>query len=50
MMPMLVSLGHNGSRDWLTPELGQPYANRYDMSPMLPVGGRGRATLRAAGG
>ncbi len=35
MMGMLVSLGYNGTRDWITPELQQPYAGRHDMIPML---------------
>jgi arylsulfatase A-like enzyme len=38
-MPMLVSLGNHGSRDWITPELAQPYASRHDMIPMLRSAG-----------
>ncbi|WP_431269635.1 sulfatase-like hydrolase/transferase [Dankookia sp. P2] len=33
--PMLVSLGHNGSSDWLRGRLGRIYAKRHDMLPML---------------
>ena len=33
--PMLVSLGHNGSTDWMRGRLGQIYGKRHDMLPML---------------
>ena len=39
VMPMLVSLGHKGSRDWITPEMARPYASRHDMIPMLRSAG-----------
>ncbi len=32
---MLVSLGHGGGRDWLRGNLGQIYAERHDLLPML---------------
>jgi uncharacterized sulfatase len=35
VMGMLVSMGYNGTRDWITPELMLPYATRHDMMPML---------------
>jgi hypothetical protein len=35
MLPLLVSLGHNGSRDWMTGRLEQIYGGRHDMLPML---------------
>jgi arylsulfatase A-like enzyme len=35
MVPLLVSLGHNGSRDWVTGELATIYGKRHDMVPML---------------
>lgn len=35
MVPLLVSLGHNGSRDWMTGELAAIYGKRHDMVPML---------------
>ena len=35
MMGMLVSIGYGGTRDWITPDLEQPYAGRHDMIPML---------------
>lgn len=35
MLGLLVSLGYNGTRDWITPDLEQPYASRHDMIPML---------------
>ena len=35
MLPFLVSLGHNGSRDWMTGDLAAIYGKRHDMVPML---------------
>ncbi|MEK0084362.1 sulfatase-like hydrolase/transferase [Benzoatithermus flavus] len=35
MLPLLVSLGHGGSRDWLTGHLAELYGRRHDMVPML---------------
>jgi uncharacterized sulfatase len=35
IMPLLVSLGHNGSRDWITGDLVDLYGQRHDMIPML---------------
>ena len=35
MMAFLVSLGHNGSRTWMTGQLAQIYGGRHDMVPML---------------
>ncbi len=31
LMSMLVTLGHNGSRDWIRGELAQLYGNRHDL-------------------
>jgi uncharacterized sulfatase len=35
VLPLLVSLGHGGSRAWLTGTLGRIYAERHDLLPML---------------
>ena len=35
MLPFLVSLGHNGSRAWMTGHLAEIYGPRHDMVPML---------------
>jgi uncharacterized sulfatase len=35
MLPLLVSLGHGGRRDWLTGRLARIYGRRHDMVPML---------------
>jgi arylsulfatase A-like enzyme len=35
MLPMLVSLGYNGSSSWMTPRLRQIYGRRHDLLPML---------------
>ena len=35
MLAMLVSLGYNGSRDWMTGRLAKIYGGRHDMVPML---------------
>jgi uncharacterized sulfatase len=35
MLSLLVSLGHNGSRDWMTDRLAKIYGERHDMVPML---------------
>ncbi|MBV9654808.1 MAG: sulfatase-like hydrolase/transferase [Acetobacteraceae bacterium] len=35
VLPMLASLGRGGSRDWLRGNLGQIYAERHDLLPML---------------
>jgi uncharacterized sulfatase len=35
ILPLLVSLGYNGSRGWLTGDLGQIYGRRHDLLPML---------------
>ena len=35
ILPLLVSLGYGGSRSWLTGTLGQIYAERHDLLPML---------------
>ncbi len=35
ILPLLVSLGHRGSRDWLRGTLGWIYAERHDLLPML---------------
>ncbi|MBV9747405.1 MAG: sulfatase-like hydrolase/transferase [Acetobacteraceae bacterium] len=35
VLPLLVSLGYGGSRSWLTGTLGQIYAERHDLLPML---------------
>ena len=35
MVPFLVSLGHNGSHDWLTGDLAKIYGNRHNMIRML---------------
>jgi arylsulfatase A-like enzyme len=35
LLPLLVSLGHNGSRDWITGDLAGLYRRRYDMIPLL---------------
>ena len=35
MLNLLVSLGHNGGRDWLTGRLARIYGQRHDMVPML---------------
>jgi hypothetical protein len=43
MLPMLVSLGYNGSSSWMTPELRRIYGQRHDLLPMLQsadAGGR----------
>jgi uncharacterized sulfatase len=40
MVPLLVSLGHNGSRDWMTGELAAIYGKRHDIVPMLLGYGR----------
>ena len=34
-MPLLVSLGHNGSRAWMRGRLAQIYGQRHNMLPML---------------
>jgi uncharacterized sulfatase len=34
-MPMLVTLGNNGSRDWMRGRLARIYGKRHDMLPML---------------
>jgi arylsulfatase A-like enzyme len=34
-LPLIVSLGYNGSRKWLKGELAQIYKSRHDMVPML---------------
>jgi Sulfatase len=35
ILPMLVSLGYNGSRGWLTGDLARLYGRRHDLLPML---------------
>jgi uncharacterized sulfatase len=35
MVPLLVSLGHKGSWDWMTGDLAAIYGGRHDMVPML---------------
>ena len=35
ILPLLVSLGHGGGRDWLSGDLGRIYAERHDLLPML---------------
>jgi arylsulfatase A-like enzyme len=35
ILPLLVSLGYNGSRAWLTGDLFQIYGRRHDLLPML---------------
>jgi arylsulfatase A-like enzyme len=35
VLPLLASLGRGGSRDWLSGALGQIYAERHDLLPML---------------
>ena len=35
MLSLLVSLGHNGSRGWMTGRLASIYGGRHDMVPML---------------
>ena len=35
VLPLLVSLGHGGSRAWLKGNLGQIYAERHNLLPML---------------
>jgi uncharacterized sulfatase len=35
MLSLLVSLGNNGSRDWMTGRLAEIYGGRHDMVPML---------------
>ena len=35
ILPMLVSLGYNGSRSWMTGDLGEIYGRRHDLLPML---------------
>lgn len=35
LMPMLVSLGHNGSQDWMKGRYSHFYGGRHDMLPML---------------
>ena len=35
VLPLLVSLGHGGGRSWLRGNLGQIYAERHDLLPML---------------
>jgi arylsulfatase A-like enzyme len=34
-LPLLVSLGHNGSRNWMSSRLAAIYGQRHDMVPML---------------
>jgi hypothetical protein len=35
MLPMLVTLGYNGSRSWLIGDLARLYGSRHDLLPML---------------
>jgi arylsulfatase A-like enzyme len=35
ILPLLVSLGYGGDRSWLTGSLGEIYAERHDLLPML---------------
>ncbi len=35
LLPLLVSIGRGGSRDWLSGTLGQIYGGRHDLLPML---------------
>ena len=35
VLPLLTSLGHGGSRDWLRGNIGRIYAERHDLLPML---------------
>ncbi|GJG85047.1 sulfatase family protein [Gemmatimonadetes bacterium T265] len=35
LLPLLVSLGHGGSRDWLSGDLGTIYGRRHDLLSML---------------
>ena len=35
ILPLLVSLGHGGRRDWLVGDLGRIYRERHDLLPML---------------
>jgi uncharacterized sulfatase len=35
VLPMLTSIGHRGSRDWLVGNLAQIYGGRHDLIPML---------------
>lgn len=35
LLPLLVGLGHNGSRAWMRNELAALYGNRHDLFPML---------------
>ena len=35
VLPLLVSLGHGGRRDWLAGDLGRIYNERHDLLPML---------------
>jgi arylsulfatase A-like enzyme len=35
ILPMLVSLGYNGSRSWLSGDLARLYLRRHDLLPML---------------
>lgn len=39
VLPLLVSLGHGGRRDWLRGDLGEIYAERHDLLPMLRSSG-----------
>src|SRR5690349_4326949 len=38
LLPLFVSLGHGGSRDWLTGSLAQIYGGRLDLLPLLRSG------------
>jgi uncharacterized sulfatase len=43
LLNLLVSLGHNGSQEWLTGAYGQMYGKRHNMIPMLKsASARGR--------
>lgn len=35
LLPLMVSLGYNGSRDWMQGDLAALYGRRYDMLPIL---------------
>jgi arylsulfatase A-like enzyme len=39
LVPMLVSLAHNGSTDWIAGNLAKVYGRRHDMIPMLKSAG-----------
>ncbi len=39
MLPLLVGLGHNGSREWLSGDLRRLYGGRHDMLAMLRSAG-----------